>query len=208
MICVDKLTHGYYRNGERNEIYSNFSEKFEIGINGLVGPSGCGKSTLLSLIMGLQQPWSGHIDYFGKTIHDFGTHKFGYVGQESELIEQLTVFENVYWRALLFFPEKEAYQRTTYLLQKCGLDSFNAKSENISGGQKQRVALARALVSDPEVIICDEISAHLDLETSRNILDLLRQEAESKIIILATHDPLYIDSCKKVVNIAKKLEKS
>ena len=197
MISIKNLTYGYYKNNKKYLLYNNFSADFNIGLTALTGASGSGKSTLISLIMGLAKPFEGEI-IFDKTIKQVD---FGYISQESELIPQLTAFENVYWKALLCFNENLAEKKSYYILEKFGIKDFKNKTDNLSGGEKQRVALARALVNDPFIIIGDEITAHLDKESTLVIINLLQELAINKIIIIASHDSEVIKSCKNIIKI-------
>ena len=83
----------------------------------------------------------------------------------------------------------------------CGIDNHHITAEKLSGGQKKRVALARALVNDPEIIIADEITAHLDKKSALNIISLIKQIAANKIVIISTHDQLLIDQADYIIEL-------
>jgi ABC-type lipoprotein export system ATPase subunit len=192
MITIKNLDFSY--NISHELIFTNFQANFFEGLNVIVGPSGRGKSTLLSIIMGLITPNRGEI----KLIENA---KIGYVAQDCELIDQLTVFDNVLWKALIIYNKEQALLKTKCLLDLCGIDNQYITAEKLSGGQKKRVALARALVNDPEIIIADEITAHLDKKSALNIITLIKQIAGSKIVIISTHDQLLIEQADYVVDL-------
>jgi ABC-type lipoprotein export system ATPase subunit len=192
MITIENLDFAY--NLSQEKIFNNFQANFFQGLNVIVGPSGRGKSTLLSIIMGLIKPGEGEIKLINNAI-------IGYVAQDCELIDQLTVFDNVLWKALVIHNQEQALIRTKCLLDLCGIDNQHITAEKLSGGQKKRVALARALVNNPEIIIADEITAHLDKKSALNIISLIRQIAANKIVIISTHDQLLIDQADYVVEL-------
>jgi ABC-type lipoprotein export system ATPase subunit len=194
MLTIQNLNFTY--NGSQEPIFINFQANFIQGLNVIIGPSGRGKSTLLSLIMGLIKPNNGEI-FFEVKQHA----KIGYMAQECELIDQLTVFDNVHWKALLHFDQELAFTKTQNLLNLCGIDNLNITAEKLSGGQKKRVALARALINDPDILIADEITAHLDKKSAVKIVNLIRKIASTKIVIISTHDQELIDQSDHVIEL-------
>ncbi|MEG1663372.1 MAG: ABC transporter ATP-binding protein, partial [Clostridia bacterium] len=166
----------------------------------ILGPSGCGKTTLLNIIGGLDRYTSGDIQVEGISTKqyddvDWDTYrnrKIGFVFQSYNLIPHLTIIKNVSMSLTLAGVNKdEAKSRALEALRKVGLDSQARKKPNqLSGGQMQRVAIARALVNNPEIILADEPTGALDSESGIQIMDLLKEVAEDRLVIMVTHNPL------------------
>mgnify|MGYP006269541515 CR=1 FL=1 len=165
----------------------------------IVGPSGAGKTTLLNLIGGLDKPTSGKVVVFG---HDLGTYDenflatfrsayVGFVFQSYNLISTLTAIENVAFAVELAGWSKERIEeRSENLLRLVGLEQ-RAKHfpSQLSGGEQQRVAFARALANNPPLLLADEPTGNLDVETGLEIVRILEKaKSEGKTVIVATHD--------------------
>ncbi|MGB3210813.1 MAG: ABC transporter ATP-binding protein [Desulforhopalus sp.] len=171
----------------------------------LTGPSGSGKSSLLSLIGCMARPTEGKIYVGGKDVvklpERFLTgirrQKFGFIFQQFHLIRELTVLENV---LLPLFPldlsVRTMNERALPILQMLKIESKkHLKVKKLSGGEQQRVAIARALINEPQIIIADEPTAHLDRRLAREFIDTLSLlSREGKTIIIATHDPFVYDN--------------
>ncbi len=165
----------------------------------ILGHSGCGKTTLLNIIGGLDQYSSGDLVINGKSTKNFTdadwdayrNHSIGFVFQSYNLIPHQTVLSNVELALTLSgVPASERRARATEALQKVGLgDQLNKKPNQMSGGQMQRVAIARALVNNPDILLADEPTGALDSDTSVQIMDILREIAKDKLIIMVTHNP-------------------
>ena len=165
----------------------------------VLGPSGCGKTTLLNIIGGLDQYTSGDLIIDGKSTKEFTdrdwdtyrNHKFGFVFQSYNLIGHQTVLANVELALTLSGVSKaERRARAKEALKKVGLESqINKRPNQMSGGQMQRVAIARALVNDPEILLADEPTGALDSATSVQIMDLLKEIAKDRLVIMVTHNP-------------------
>jgi len=165
----------------------------------VLGPSGCGKTTLLNIIGGLDQYTSGDLIISGRSTRDFSArdwdtyrnHSIGFVFQSYNLIPHQTVLQNVELALTLSGVSKaERKKRAVQVLEKVGLgDQLHKKPNQMSGGQMQRVAIARALVNDPEILLADEPTGALDSETSVQVMELLKQIADEKLIIMVTHNP-------------------
>ncbi len=167
----------------------------------LKGPSGSGKTTLLSLIGCMARPTSGQIVVAGKNVaklpERFLTRTrrqtFGFIFQQFNLLRDVTVLENV---LLPLYPQdipiSEMLKRGKTLLAQFGIESKqNTKVYKLSGGEQQRVAIARALITNPEIVIADEPTAHLDSKLSIDLLSILDEiHRMGKTILIATHDPL------------------
>lgn len=164
----------------------------------IAGPSGCGKSTLLNIIAGLDVPDSGELLIEGKSTKHYSRRDWdlyrrfniGYVFQNFNLVEHLNAIENVEIPlSLIGMPKAERVRRAQELLARVGLEGFGEhRPSELSGGQKQRVAIARALANDPDIILADEPTGSLDQKTGVQIMDLLKEVAGDKLIILVTHN--------------------
>jgi putative ABC transport system ATP-binding protein len=163
------------------------------------GPSGAGKTTLLNIIGGLDKPTTGKVVVFGHDLvasdEDFlATFRCAYVGfvfQSYNLISTLTVLENVAFPIeIAGWEGKRVTERAKKLLEIVGLSHrANHFPSQLSGGEQQRVAFARALANDPPLLLVDEPTGNLDLETSFEVVHILEKlKAEKKTIIVATHD--------------------
>ncbi len=165
----------------------------------VLGPSGCGKTTLLNIIGGLDRYTSGELKIAGRSTAGFGerdwdtyrNHSVGFVFQDYNLIQHQTVLSNVELALTLSGVSKgERRRRAEEALKKVGLgDQLHKKPNQMSGGQMQRVAIARALINDPEIVLADEPTGALDSETSLQIMELLREVAKDRLVIMVTHNP-------------------
>ena len=185
------------------KVLKNLSQKFDKGKSySIMGPSGSGKSTLLNLISLIDRPSSGSI-HFDKTPVNFNesekndvyrSKKIGIVYQQNNLLPDFTALENIYLASLAINDNKElAISNAEKLLKKIGLfkraDHFPSQ---LSGGEAQRVAIARAIVNDPEIILADEPTGSLDMETAKDVFELLnRQKRSDRLIIFATHNRFF-----------------
>ncbi len=166
----------------------------------VMGPSGSGKSTLFNMIGALDKPSSGTVSIAGADLTTqsslqlayFRNHHIGYVFQAFNLIESLTAIRNV-MLPLLFsgMTNAEATERATEVLTEVGLaDRLTHRPNELSGGQQQRVAIARALAMSPTIILADEPTANLDVQTGEDIINILRVLCDEHhvTVITATHD--------------------
>ncbi len=165
----------------------------------ILGPSGCGKTTLLNIIGGLDQYTGGDLSIGGRSTKDFSArnwdtyrnHRIGFVFQNYNLIPHQTVLSNVELALTLSGVSKaERRKRAREALEKVGLgDQVNKRPNQMSGGQMQRVAIARALVNDPDILLADEPTGALDTETSVQVMDILKEVARDRLVIMVTHNP-------------------
>ena len=165
----------------------------------ILGPSGCGKTTLLNIIGGLDQYTSGDLIINGistKLYKDadwdtYRNHSIGFVFQSYNLIPHQTVLSNVELALTLSgISKQERRERAIEALRQVGLaDQLKKRPAQMSGGQMQRVAIARALVNDPDILLADEPTGALDTQTSVQIMDILREVAKKKLVIMVTHNP-------------------
>ena len=165
----------------------------------ILGPSGCGKTTLLNIIGGLDRYTSGDLvikdkstkQYTDRDWDTYRNHSIGFVFQSYNLIGHQTILKNVELALTIAGVEpNERKQRAMQALAKVGLKGMEKKRPNqLSGGQMQRVAIARALVNNPEILLADEPTGALDSETSVQIMDLLKEVAKNRLVIMVTHNP-------------------
>lgn len=165
----------------------------------ILGHSGCGKTTLLNIIGGLDKYTSGDLAIKGKSTKEYKdkdwdayrNHSVGFVFQSYNLIMHQSVLQNVELALTLSGVSKsERRKRAKEVLEKVGLgNQIHKKPNQMSGGQMQRVAIARALINDPEILLADEPTGALDTETSVQIMDLLKDIAKDRLVIMVTHNP-------------------
>ncbi len=165
----------------------------------ILGTSGSGKTTCLNIIGGLDRYDSGELVINGRKTSDFRekdwdayrNNSVGFIFQNYNLIMHLGIVANVeLGMTLSGVPAGERRRKAIEALEKVGLkDHLHKKPNQLSGGQIQRVAIARALVSDPEILLCDEPTGSLDTVTSTQIMDLIKDVAQGKLIIMVTHNP-------------------
>ena len=184
-------------------VLRGLSRKFKLGkIYAIMGPSGSGKSTLLNLISLIDKPTSGTVKYDKVEINFdqnekndlFRAKKIGIVYQENNLLSDFTALENVYFASLSLNNDKKyALSKAEKLLKKIGLSNrLNHFPSQLSGGEAQRVAIARAIINDPQIILADEPTGSLDMNTAKDIFKLLNNQKRSdRIIIFATHNRFF-----------------
>lgn len=165
----------------------------------ILGPSGCGKTTLLNIVGGLDHYTSGDLvinnrsteSYRDKDWDVYRNHRVGFIFQSYNLIPHQTVLGNVELALTISgVSRKERIERAKKALDRVGLsDQYYKKPNQLSGGQCQRVAIARALVNDPEILLADEPTGALDTVTSVQIMNLIRDIARERLVIMVTHNP-------------------
>ena len=165
----------------------------------ILGPSGCGKTTMLNIIGGLDQYSSGDLLINGRSTKNFQdrdwdayrNHSIGFVFQSYNLIPHQSVLQNVELALTLSGVSKQVRRkRAIAALESVGLgDQLRKKPNQLSGGQMQRVAIARALVNDPDIILADEPTGALDSQTSVQVMDILKEVAKNRLVIMVTHNP-------------------
>lgn len=212
IVKAEKLTKSYKLFAE--EIIAVNEVDLEIGSGefvSIMGPSSSGKTTLLDMIGCLGSITSGRLRILGHDISGLGENglvkirrgKIGFVFQDFSLIPTLTALENVQL-ALYFGGVQAEKQKSVELLQKVGLGRrINHLPKQMSGGEKQRVAIARALVIEPEFLLADEPTGHLDTTNTQEILDVFKQlnEEDGLTIIVATHDPRLGLQSRRTLNL-------
>ena len=165
----------------------------------ILGPSGCGKTTMLNIIGGLDGYTNGDLIINGRSTKDFRdrdwdayrNHSVGFVFQSYNLIPHQTVLQNVELALSLSGVSKsQRKKRAMAALEAVGLgNQWKKRPAEMSGGQMQRVAIARALVNNPDIILADEPTGALDTETSVQVMDILKEVAKDRLVIMVTHNP-------------------
>ena len=179
----------------------------------ILGPSGSGKTTMLNVIGGLDHFDSGDLlidgistkDFHGRDWDAYRNNRIGFVFQSYNLIPHQTILENVELALTLTgVGHAERRQRAREALEAVGLGKHvNKRPSQLSGGQMQRVAIARALINDPEIVLADEPTGALDSTTSVQVMDLLKEVARDRLVIMVTHNPeLAYQYATRIVNLA------
>tara|TARA_Y100001970_G_scaffold95369_1_gene120171 strand:+ start:19827 stop:20504 length:678 start_codon:yes stop_codon:yes gene_type:complete len=195
------------------KVLKKISYNFKKGkIYSLMGPSGSGKSTLLNLISLIDKPSSGKISFENRLINFNETNKndiirankIGIIYQQDNLLPDFTSFENIYLAALAGGNNKElAISKTKTLLKKVKLlNRSNHYPSQLSGGEKQRISIARAVINDPQIILADEPTGSLDIETAKEIFELLKNQLNTnRLIIFATHNRFFANKADCLLEI-------
>ena len=202
-----------FDNLKKTKVLKKISYKFKKGkVYSLIGPSGSGKSTLLNLLSLIDRPTSGSIRVENKQI-DFNdtkkndilrAKKIGIIYQQDNLLPDFTALENIYLASLAAGNNKEySISKAKSLLKKIGiLNRSDHYPSQLSGGEKQRVSIARALINDPQIILADEPTGSLDLETAKGIFNILKRQINSnRLIIFATHNRFFANKSDCLLEI-------
>ena len=194
-------------------VLKKVSYKFKEGkIYSLMGPSGSGKSTLLNILSLIDRPNAGsitieknQINFKNSQKNDFlRAKKIGIIYQQDNLLSDFTAIENIYLASLAAGNDKKlSISKAKKLLRKVGLTNrSNHYPSQLSGGEKQRVSIARALINDPQIILADEPTGSLDLETAKGIFNLLKKQINpNRLIIFATHNRFFADKSDCLLEI-------
>ena len=193
----------HFGNSKKLKVIKKLSYKFKKGkIYSLMGPSGSGKSTLLNILSLIDRPTSGsiiidkkQIDFKESSKNDIlRANKIGIIYQQDNLLPDFTALENIYLAGLAGGSDKiSSINQAKSLLQKVSLHNRSDHyPSQLSGGEKQRVSIARALINNPQIILADEPTGSLDLETAKIIFDILKKQINpNRIIIFATHNRFF-----------------
>jgi len=212
VIEIDNLARHYEMGG----VLVRALDGVDLGIGrgeyvSIVGPSGSGKTTLFNLIGGLDRPTTGQVYIDGVDISKLDAYelawlrcrKIGYIFQNFNLIQVLTALENVALPTVFAgVPRDDGQEKAEKLLGSVGLgDRVNHKPTELSAGQQQRVAIARALANDPAIILADEPTGNLDLNTGMEIIELLHglNRRKGLTLVAATHDTKMIKASDRIV---------
>lgn len=200
MLELKNITKNYIIGETKQQVLKGINIKFRRNeFASILGASGSGKTTLLNIIGGLDKYDSGDLiiesvstkKYNDRNWDSYRNHRVGFIFQSYNLISHQSVLANVEIAlALSGVSKKERRKRSIDALTKVGLkEHINKRPNQLSGGQMQRVAIARALVNNPEIILADEPTGALDSETSIQIMELLKEIAKDKLVIMVTHNP-------------------
>ncbi|MGR9105999.1 MAG: ABC transporter ATP-binding protein [Gammaproteobacteria bacterium] len=213
-VALSQVSKRYMRAGRDQWIFKGIEARISQGeLLVLLGRSGSGKSTLLNLISGIDNPSSGEIAFGELSLTALSESErtryrrkhIGFVFQAFNLIPTLSVSENLQLPLELNrFPRRSQASRIEHWLAEVGLeDKANEFPDRLSGGEQQRVAIARALVHDPDIILADEPTGNLDLETGRKILDILEccVRKSGKTLIMATHSEEVVGRADRILSI-------
>ena len=193
----------HFNNEKKIKVLKDLSYDFNKGKTyALIGPSGSGKSTLLNLISLIDRPTHGYIKFNDDNVNFtnnkkndiFRAKNIGIVYQQNNLLPDFTALENVYLANLSINNDKDiAMTKAKDLLRRIGLSNrLNHLPSQLSGGECQRIAIARAIINDPDIILADEPTGSLDLNTAKEIFQLLNnQKKPNRLIIFATHNRFF-----------------
>ncbi len=202
LIEVSNLNKSF-DNSKKIKVLKKISYKFNKGkMYSLIGPSGSGKSTLLNLLSLIDKPTSGSIRIENKQINfndsnkndTIRANKIGIIYQQDNLLPDFTALENICLASLAAGNKKDlSISKAKILLRKIGLiNRLNHYPSELSGGEKQRVSIARAVINNPQIILADEPTGSLDMETAKGIFQLLKNQINSnRLIIFATHNRFF-----------------
>ena len=216
MVQVRNVSKSYVRGKQRVEVLHGLTLDIPKGdFVALMGPSGSGKTTLLNLVGGLDQPTTGEVLVGGQRIDKLSSgalakwraQNVGFVFQFYNLMPVLTAEANVELPLLLTkLGSAQRKKNVGVALSVVGLaDRARHKPKELSGGQEQRVAIARAIVSDPQLLVCDEPTGDLDRKTADEILTLLQtlNREHGKTIVMVTHDPKAAEFARRTLHLEK-----
>ena len=200
MLEIRGVKKVYETGGIKRTVLNNIGINFRTSeFVSILGPSGSGKTTLLNIIGGLDHYTKGDLiinekstkQFKDKDWDSYRNHRIGFVFQSYNLIPHQTVLQNVRLALTLSgISKKESIRRAKKALKDVGLEEhIDKRPAQLSGGQMQRVAIARALVNDPDILLADEPTGALDSGTSLQIMDLLKEIAKNKLVIMVTHNP-------------------
>jgi len=199
MIKLVNVSKIYNNNGVLTTGLHNVSLEFQKGeIVAIVGESGSGKSTLLNVLTKIDTFDEGEYYYKGnetsyfdiKDMDDFRKNKIGFIFQNYNILDSYTVLENVMLPLLIKgMKRRDAKKRAIEIIKKVGLyPRIKNRGTNLSGGEKQRCVIARALAADCDILACDEPTGNLDSNTSKDIINLIKEVADDKLVFIVTHN--------------------
>lgn len=214
ILSLDQVRYQYKNKYQTVDALKGISYEFEQGkVYALVGKSGSGKTTLLSLMAGLDLPTQGQIRFEGKATKEMDRDQYRreyatVIYQTFNLLPLLTVLENVmYPLELKGMAKSMAKEIAGVQIAKVGLDPevyANRLPAMLSGGERQRIAIARALATDAKVILADEPTGNLDVENSKNVMEILTKLSHESgyCVIIVTHDMAIADKADTVLRIS------
>jgi putative ABC transport system ATP-binding protein len=211
VVRLRDVTKSYGEGAAKTQVLRGVSFDIEKGeLIALVGQSGSGKSTLLNIIGGLDRPDAGEVEVLGvdtlkasdARLANMRNQKFGFVFQAFNLLDHLSVLENVTLPSAFSRSSKDINGRGREALRRVGLSDFaKRRPGELSGGQKQRVAIARALFGSPEILLCDEPTGNLDSETGKEVIDFFRElnAKDGVTLLIVTHERRISSVAKRVI---------
>lgn len=200
VINLKNITKSYTSRNETVHVLDNITLSINPGkFVSIIGPSGSGKTTLLQVIGLLDEPTSGEIIIDGVHVNQLTNkernrlrnRKISYIFQQYQLLPALTALENIMLPILQFKKNKEVIERAEHLIEQVGLkDRRHHIPAKLSGGEQQRIAIARALMSQPDIILADEMTGNLDEDTANHIMELFQKihRQDKKTIVMVTHN--------------------
>tara|TARA_Y100000389_G_scaffold22791_1_gene19492 strand:- start:206 stop:889 length:684 start_codon:yes stop_codon:yes gene_type:complete len=212
IVQLSNLTKTF-DNFKKTKVLKKVSYKFKKGkIYSLIGPSGSGKSTLLNLLSLIDRPNSGSIIIENKQVNFNDTkkndilraNKIGIIYQQDNLLPDFTALENIYLASLAAENDKKlAIYKAKNLLKKVGLlNRMDHYPSQLSGGEKQRISIARALINNPQIILADEPTGSLDMDTAKVVFEILKKQINSnRLIIFATHNRFFANKSDCLLEI-------
>ena len=213
MIKIHDLTKVYRTANVETSALSHINLEIKAGeFIAIMGPSGCGKSTLLNVLGMLDSPDSGRYAFNGEDVAgyaesqlaDIRKHNIGFIFQSFNLVDELSVADNV-MLPLLYqkVPATERQDRVQAVLERVGIaHRADHRPQQLSGGQQQRVAVARAVITNPKLILADEPTGNLDTVNGEEVLELLNQlNGDGTTIIMVTHDQGHAEHASRIVQM-------
>ena len=214
ILKAENICKSYPTNAGPLEVLKDVSLSLKEGeMISVAGPSGCGKSTLLNILGTLDHPDKGTLEITGinvallddESVSRLRSESIGFVFQFHHLLPEFTIAENLMIpQRLLGRSEKAATDRVTELLSKVNLlPRSNHRPNAISGGERQRVAVLRALVNEPGIVLADEPTGNLDVETARQLMEMIQNLAEdfNQAFLIVTHNPDVAALCERNLTI-------
>ncbi len=216
IIKVNNLQKTYFSEGENVNVLNNIDWNLKKGDSSAVlGESGVGKSTFLYLLGLLTEPTEGDIIIEGKEVSKFNEaqraefikNNIGFVFQFFQLFNDMTLWENLYFVAKMYYNKSQAEEKCEEMIKFLGLeDRKDQTAVYLSGGEKQRVAVARALLKDPIILLADEPTGNLDERHAKKILNFLIkiQKEQDLSLVMVTHNPKVANYCNNIYTLKEK----
>lgn len=214
IIKVEKIFKTFYKKAQDVQVLKDISlSVYKSDFLVLFGPSGCGKSTLLHILLGLEEPTNGEVNFLGRSIYgdmdedgrtEFRKTHIGMVYQQPNWIKALSVRNNIVFALRLSGCRKEdTTKKADDILKVVGMEEWaDYAPGELSSGQQQKVSLARAMVTNPDILIADEPTGNLDFESGQELMKLLQGlNKEGKTIIMVTHDLEYLTYANRAIEM-------
>ena len=213
ILIIKNLSKNFHYQSRQVQVLKNLNFSIKKGeLIALTGPSGSGKSTLLHLIALMEKPSSGKIFFSDKNLNNLSSreinkirkYNISLIFQNNNLISDLNVIENVMLPLLIRDEnKKKSYEKSKKILSLVNLSKrLNFFPSDLSGGEQQRVAIARSLIAETDLILADEPTGNLDMESGLNILNILKDlNNQGKTVIMITHNQEHASMFKKVIEL-------